>query len=500
MAEMKSLAKDTVIYGGSTILVRMMSYLLTSLFTYTITKADFGLMTSLYAYTALALVVLTFGMETGFFRFANQKDKYNPQTVYSTSLIAVGTVVLLFTGFVFLFLEPITGLLWKNEIPQEYVLYVVLFLALDAFCAIPFAHLRYSKRPIRFALLKVIFVVVYSILCLFFLLLCPYLYKNYSSWVDWFYKPDFKLGYILISNLIATSIQTGFLLPELTGFRYRFDRKLLKKMLSYSLPLLLLGIAGMSNQIMDKLIFPFLYPEGGQAFDELGVYSACFKVALIMMIFTQAFRYAYEPFFFSKSSDKNNKETYIQAMKYFVIFGLLIFIGVMFYLDIIKYFISPDFFGALGVVPIIMMGELFFGIYFNLSVWYKLTDKTYWGAAFSSIGCILIIAINIVFIPIYGYMACAWAAFAGNLVIMLLSYFIGQKQYKINYDLKSVFLYFGLALSLFFIGNFVQIDNLALRLLFRTFLLAIFVAVMIKRDIHLSELPYIGKRFKTTKK
>ncbi len=492
MGEIKSLAKDTAIYGGSTILVKMISWLLTTLFTYTLAPDEFGMMTNLYAYVALFMVVLTFGMETGFFRFANQKDNYNPLTVYSTALTAVGVVVLFVLTFLQLFLPQVRPFLWDDEIPSIYIRLVLIFMSIDAFCAIPYSYLRFQQRPIKFASLRIIYIVVYTVACLFFLLLCPWLDKHHPELISWFYNPDFKLGYVLVSNLIATFTEACCLYAELFGFKYKFDHALLKSMLKYSFPLLILGIAGMSNQVVDKLIFPAVYP-GDAKFYEFGIYSGCFKIAMIIMIYTQAFRYAFEPFIFSRNGKDNNKKSYADASKYFIILGLLVFLAVILYLDVIKYFIAPKYWPGLFVIPVIMMGELFFGVYYNLSLWYKLTDKTYWGAIFSVIGCVIIIAINVLLIPRYSYTACAWASFTGYLVIMLFSYFMGQKAYPIPYDLKSIGLYSGLAITLYIISSVVHIENTFLRFGFNTVLLAIYIAVVLKKDLPLSEIPFLNK-------
>ena len=494
MNEMKSLAKDTAIYGVSSILGKTLNWLLTPLFTYTFAStAEYGVITNLYAYVALAIVILTFGMETGLFRFANKSDEYQPETVFSTSLISVGSVVLFFLLISVIFLQPVAHII-ASTIPSEFVLMMICVLCMDAFSSIPFAYLRYKKKPVRFAALKMLFIILYIIFCCFFLLVCPKIQQWNPSLIDWFYRPDYQVGYVLISNLIATFIQTCCLLPELIGFKYRFNGALLKKMLNYCFPLLILGIAGILNQTADKIIFPFIYPEGGEALAQLGIYGACFKIAVVMVMFTQAFRYAYEPFIFAKNSGADNKKSYAEAMKYFIIFGLFIFLGVIFYLDILKYFIEPSYFEGLYVVPIVMMGELFFGIYFNLSLWYKLTDQTHWGAIFSILGCIVIISINFLFIPTYGYVACAWASFIGNLLIMFISYLVGQKKYPINYDLKTIGLYFGLALILYTISYSIHIEHLGLRLGFNTILLAIYVSILLKRDLPLSNIPFIKKR------
>ncbi|GBU07072.1 polysaccharide biosynthesis protein [Bacteroidales bacterium] len=499
MSGMKSLAKDAAIYGGSSIVGKTLNWLLTALYAYTFhSQGEFGIMTNLYAFAALMIVVLTFGMETGLFRFANKKDgdnknEYDDNLVYSTTLIAVGTVVLIFLVLALIFLKPL-AIVIDPRIPQNYILLIIIVLSIDAFACIPFAYLRHKKRPLKFASLKLLFIALYILLNLFFLLLCPKLLETNPSLVNWFYSPNQEVAYVLIANLIATLIQSCFLIPELTGFKYRFDRKLLNKMLKYSLPLLILGIAGMLNQTADKIIFPRVYPDQDEAFVQLGIYSACFKIAVVMVMFTQAFRYAYEPFIFGKNKDKDDKKAYADAMKYFIIFGLAIFLGVMFYMDIIKYFVAPSYYDGLPVVPIVMMGELFFGIYFNLSLWYKLTDKTHWGAIFSIIGCLLIVAINIIFIPIYGFMACAWASFIGNFLIMTISYFVGQKKFPVAYDLKTIGLYFGLSLALYYAFVCINLDNVFARLALGSCLFLIYVAIALKRDVKLGA--YFSKKSK----
>jgi O-antigen/teichoic acid export membrane protein len=489
-----SLAKDSVLYGGSTILVKSVSWLLTTLFTYNLTQEDFGMMTNLYAYVALIIVILTFGMETGFFRFVNQTEKYKPATVYSTILIVIGSFVVVFL-FVFLyFLPSIRPFIWEAEIPDTYIRLVIIILSMDAFSAIPFAYLRYKKKAKKFGALKILNVLLYTFFCVFFLVLCPLIDRHHPSLISWFYIDNFRLGYVFVANLLATGIQTACLLPELTGFKYKFDGALAKKAVQYCFPLVIMGIAGMGNQVVDKIVFPQVYPANQETtFSELGIYSGCFKIALIMMMFTQAFRYAYEPFIFEKSKDKNARQTYAAVMKYFILLGLLVFLGVMFYLDIIKYFISPQYFGGLGIVPIVLLGELFFAVYLNLSIWYKINDKTYWGTIFSVIACAIIIAINLLFIPKYSYWACAWAALIGNGLIMLLSFFIGQKQYPIKYDFKTIGIYTGLALILYALSCSVPISNQGLRLGFNTILISIYLIVLVKRDLPVKEIPYVNR-------
>ena len=493
MAGTKSLVKDSAIYGSSTVLGKMISWLLTSLFTYTLAESDFGMMTNLYAYVALIIVVLTFGMETGFFRFVNQTGKYATATVYSTTLILVGSLVALFLLVFQLFLPVLRPYMWSAVIPDNYIRLVLIILSLDAVSAIPFAYLRYKKKSRKFGFLKLLNVLLYTLLCVFFLVVCPWIHKHQPHWIAWFWREDFRLGYVFVANLIATGIETACLIPELTGFKYRFDGKLARKMFRYCFPLMLMGLAGMSNQVVDKIVFPAVYPDQATMLDELGIYSACFKIAMIMMMFTQAFRYAYEPFVFEKSKEQNARQSYADVLKYFIILGLLVFLAVIFYLDIIKYMISPNYFGALNIVPVVLMGELFFAVYFNLSFWYKLVDKTYWGTLLSSIAFGVIIAINLLFIPRYGYLACAWAAFAGNALIMVLSYFIGQKYYPVRYDMKTIGIYSGLALALYAVSRLVPIPITGLRLAFNTILIGIYVWVVLKRDLPLKGIPYINR-------
>lgn len=311
--------------------------------------------------------------------------------------------------------------------------------------------------------------------------------------ISWFYRPDYGAGYILVSNVIASFVLLLLLTPEIFRIRWHFDWRLLKEILHYSFPLLILGLAGIMNQNLDKILYPYLLSDPQVAADQLGIYGANVKIAVVMIMFTQAFRYAYEPFIFAKTKGEDKRTTYAMAMKYFVIVDLLIFLGVMFYLDIIRYFIDPRYFVGLRVVPIIMLAELFSGIFFNLSLWYKLTDRTQWGVYFSLIGLVIIVALNVLFVPKFGYIACAWAAFACYFVMMFLSWLVGQKYYPIHYDLKSIGKYLLLALVLYGIAVSVPIENMLLRLGFRTILLFIYLIYLIRHDLPLNQIPYLNK-------
>ena len=391
--------------------------------------------------------------------------------------VSIGSLVFVALGL--LFLEPIAGWLEYGEHPW-YIGMMMIVVAMDAIQSIPFAYLRYKKRPIKFAALNLLFIFLNIALNLFYYVI---LEGN-------------DVGYAFLFNLVCTSVVMVCMIPELRGFTYVLDKELLKRMLRYSLPLVILGVAGILNQVADKIIFPFVYPDEAEATIQLGIYGAASKIAMIMAMFTQAFRFAYEPFVFGKSKEKDSREMYAQAMKFFIIFTLLAFLAVMFYLDILRHVIGRDYWDGLRVVPIVMAAEIFMGIYFNLSFWYKLIDETRWGAYFSLTGCIILILMNIFLVPKYGYIACAWAGFTGYGVAMLLSYFVGQKKYPIQYDLKAIGMYVLLAAVLYVAAEYVSIDNIYLRMAYRTVLLLLFIAYVVKRDLPLNQIPILNKLLK----
>ena len=466
MAGLKSLAKETAIYGMSSIVGRFLNYLLVPVYTSSLSaqSGGYGVVTNIYAWVALILVILTCGMETGFFRFAN-KEGEEPQKVYSTTLLGVGGFSLSFLLLGLLFLQPIAGWLEYADHPW-YVGMMMMVVAMDAIQCIPFAYLRYQKRPLRFAALKLLFIVLNIAL-------------NLIYYVGMEGK---EVGCAFLINLICTSVVMLCLIPELRPCRYGFDRALYRKMLNYSLPLLLLGVAGILNQVADKIIFPFVYPDPSQASVELGIYGAASKIAMVMAMLTQAFRFAYEPFVFGKSRDKDNLQMYAQAMKFFIIFTLLAYLAVLFYLDVLKFIIGRDYWPGLRVVPIVMAAEIFMGIYFNLSFWYKLTDQTKWGAWFSLAGCFVLVLLNLLLIPRYSYMGCAWAGLAGYGTAMLLSYFIGQKKFPIPYNLRAIAGYVLLAALLYLLSVVVEVEHLVLRLAFRSLLLLLFLGWVIYKE------------------
>ncbi len=493
--ELKSLAKETAVYGISSIVGKFLNWLLVPLYTFVLHQSsDYGIVTNLYAWTALLLVVLTYGMETGFLRFAN-KPNASVGKVYTTTLTSVGCTSTIFAVICVVAAQPIATLLgYPNH--SEFIAMLGVVVAMDAVSGIPFAYLRYKSQALRFATLKLVFVVINIALNLFFLIACPKIMAWKPELVSWFYNPNYGVGYVFVANIIATAIQTLCLLPQFFAERFDFDRQMLKQLLRYSLPLLVLGIAGIMNQTIDKIIFPFLIADKTLAASELGIYGACFKIAMVMMMFTQAFRYAYEPFVFAKHKDKNSVGAYADATKFFVIFAWLIFLGIVFYLDIFKLIIRDDYWIGLRVVPIVLGSYIFQGIFFNLSIWYKLTDQTKYGAYFSILGFVITLIINILFVPKFSYMASACASLVCYAVVMTVSYIIGQKKMPIPYDVKSIALYSLVALAMYGSTFLIKFDFAALNYIYKTLLLCGFVALILKRDFPAKSLPVIGKFFK----
>ena len=482
MANLKGLMKDTAIYGLSSIVGRFLNYLLVPLYTYYMPHdtGDYGISTNVYAYVALILVLLTFGMETTLFRFAND-DRCKPDTVFSTAMAVVGTLTAVFLLLIFGFITPISDVLGYTAHP-DYLLMMAVVVGLDALQAIPFSFLRFQKRAIRFASLKMLFIVLNIALNVIYFVL---LGKT-------------SVFYVFFINLLCTAFITLFFVPDLLKIQWHFDGALLKRMLSYSWPILILGIAGILNQVADKILFPLVYPDKEQANVLLGDYGSCVKIAMIMAMITQAFRYAYEPIVFAKSKDADKTEYYASAMKYFLIFTLLAFLCVVGWMPLLQYIIGAKYRAGLGVVPIVMAAEIMMGVYFNLSFWYKLIDKTIYGAWFSLAGCAVLFAVNILLIPKYGYWACAWGGVAGYGTAMVLSYVVGQRKNPIPYPMKDIAVYVLITAFLtalmylheerFHLGLF--------SLAFNTMCIVLFVACIVRRDLPLKSLPVIGKYFK----
>ena len=460
---LKSLAKDTAVYGLSSIVGRFLNWCLVPLYVYLFPTEEYGIVTYLYGVTAVMLVILNYGMETGFFRFANKED--NPEKVYTTSLISVGATSLIFLILLTVFLQPISNGL---KLPGQslFVWLIGATVAVDAFSNLPFAYLRYKNRSWRFASIKLINVALNIGLNLFFLLLCPVIWKYNPGFISWFYAPAggeaFGIGWIFVANILSSYIVLFLLMPQIMGRKWGFSGTLLKKMLSYSWPLLILAIAGMLSQNMGQLLIPYLIPDEEAARSMVGIYGANMKIAIVMVMFTQAFRYAYEPFIFSqaKKSGESSGRMYADAMKYFIIFSWLIFLGVMFYLPFVRYFISPSYWQGLQVVPVMMGAEICFGVFFNLSLWYKLTDRTRWGMYLSIICFAIMLGLNIWLVPLIGspdgYMGSAWAALISYFAVMVFSYVLGRKYYPLPYELRRIGAYTVLAGVFYLFGMVIE--------------------------------------------
>lgn len=446
MKALKKLTGETAIYGMPSIIGRFLNWWLNPYWTYVfLEQADLGRITNIYAYVAFVFVLLTYGMETGFFRFASRE---NENKVFSTSIISITSTAILFLLF-------IIG--WKDNIANamelsgysNFILIMAITVVFDVISTIPFAKLRLEHKPMRFAFVKFVNIGINIGFNLFFLSLLPWLAKQFpSSWIASVYRPAFGIGYVFLSNLIA-SVITFFLLIPQVKLTWDFDFGLLKRMLNYAFPILIVGLTGMINQNIDKILIPKLLPEEMMPMKQLGIYAASFKMAVILNMFIQAFRYAFEPFFFSQNDQKETKEMYVVVMKYFTILGLIIFLGLSTFIDIFKHIVAEQYREGIGIVPIVLMANLFMGIYFTLSLWYKLTDKTRFGAYMGILGSVVTIIINIALIPVLGYYASAIAILSCFVVMTVTSYFLGNKYYPLKYDLKNFFTYLIISLVLF---------------------------------------------------
>ncbi len=480
----KKLANDTIIYGMSSIVGRFLNWWLMPLYVVLFAPDVYGIITNLYSYVAFFMVFLTYGMETGFFRFAAKSP--HPDKVYSTSIISLFTTSALFVGIILVFKEKIATLINYQNHP-EYILWLAIILAIDALTAIPFAQLRLKNRPLKFAFIKLINIAANISFNLFFLLVCPKFADNPNSIIHLIYSPNIGVGYVFISNLLASLITLLLLLPEIFKISFKFDKELLKKMLVYSFPILIVGLAGIINQNIDKILIPFLIPENLHPMKQLGIYGAGVKIAVLMNMFIQAFRYAFEPFFFSHSEGKDDKNMHANIMKYFVIFGLFIFLGMVFYIDILRLLNwKPEYYEGFSIVPAILLANLFFGIYFALSMWYKLTDMTRFGAYIAVGGAIVTVTLNFILIPVFGYKGSAFAVLVCFFGMMLVSYFLGQKYYPIPYNLKRIGAYFLVAAILFTFSFYTKNLTPSIKYSVNTFFILIFLSVVFlleKREV-----------------
>jgi len=481
---LKQLAGQTLIYGTGTIVPRLLNFLLlTPFYTRIFEKGEYGVITELYAYVAFLMVLLTYGMETAYFRYASSED--SPRRVYSTSLFSLLLTTSFFLVVVLFFAQPLANLIGYSA-HKEYIIYFTFIVGIDAFTAIPFARLRQQNQAKRFSMIKIINVVVNIFLNFFFLLICPRVLMNDPhSVIRFIYSPEIGVGYAFISNLIASGVTLLLLFPEIFKIKIIFDLSILKRLLEYAFPLLIVGLAGMVNEVADKIMLKYLVkiPPGTidpnhYAMSQVGIYGANYKLAALMTLFVQMFRYAAEPFFFAQYKKDNPQQVYADVMKYFVICCLVIFLGVMLYIDVVKYYIGSEYWSGLKIAPVVLLANMFLGMFYNLSVWYKLTNKTRFGAYIAVMGAIITIVLNVLLVPVLGYVGAAWATFICYFVMMVICFLLGMKYYPIGYDIKSIIGYMVFAMILFFGSTLIKIDHKIYHLAFNTvFLLAFVITV-----------------------
>ena len=469
----KKLVSQTAVYGLSSIVGRFLNYLLTPLYTYSFIPQEYGVVVELYTYTSFLAVILTYGMETAFFRFSESHK--GDKKVFSTATISI-----LISTFIFLLI----GIFSQHNIADflgysqntNYIIWFILIIAIDALTAIPFAKLRQQNKALKFALIRLINIGVNIFLNVFFIVWAPKYFSTY-----WFYNSTIGVGYIFIANLMASFVTLVLLLPEFTFLKNGFSSSLWRQMMKYAFPLLIAGLAGMINETMDRVLLKFLLPSNSNIMEQMGIYGACYKISIIMTIFIQTYRYAAEPFFFNEHKKSDAKNTYAQTMKYFFIVCMFIFLLTTFYLDIVKLFIGESYRQGLNIVPILLLANLALGVFFNLSVWYKLSGQTKYGAYLTILGAAITIAANLILIPILGYTGAAWATLICYFGMTIASYFIGQKYYTIPYDLKKMGIYFGLGLLLYFI-DFYFVSNTIYGHFVKFILLVFYLFLVLKTE------------------
>lgn len=478
MNPLKQLFGQTAVYGLGTVVPRLLNYvILTPFFTRIFGLGEYGVVTELYAYVVFLMVILTYGMETGFFRYAEQ-EKYKTD-VFSTTLISLFLTSSLFIATIWIFAQPIAETLgYPNN--REYIIEIGLIVGIDAFAAIPFARLRQKNEALRFATIKIAGVLLNILLNFIFLLVIPRfeLHLKYH-FIARIYSPDIGVGYVFISNMMASIFTLILLLNEIFKIKIVFNKKLWTEMIIYSLPLLVAGLAGTVNETLDRILLKHLISIENRPLEQLGIYGANYKIAVLMQLFIQMFRFAAEPFYFSKVKEKRLSELFADVMKYFVIACMLIFLIVTLYLDVFKYFIGKEFHTGLHIVPIILYAIFLLGVFFNLSIWYKLTNKTKYGAMITVLGACITFTINWLFIPKYGYIASAWAHFCCYLSMVCISYFLGRKYYKIPYKIKRIAVYAVIPVVIYIIAQWIDINEMDLKLLMKTGLLLVYMFIII---------------------
>ncbi|HXB11493.1 MAG TPA: oligosaccharide flippase family protein [Bacteroidia bacterium] len=479
MKPLKDLAGQTVVYGLPSIVGRLLNYLLVPLYTYTFSPADYGVQTSLYAYVSFLNIVLTYGMETSLFNFSRMAE--DKRKVFSTILTSVSITSVLFLLLAYSFRSSIAQ--WV-EVPEhpEYIIWIAGILAADALAAIAFAKLREMNKARRFAVIKSVNIALNIILNVFFIALCPKIMEHPDSpfygIILAVYSPSIGIGYIFISNLAASLLTLLILLPEMLKAGIHFDIELWKKIMPYAMPLLVAGFAGMINETLDRILLTKMLP-GEIGRQQTGIYGACYKISIILTMFIQAYRYAAEPFFFSNAKDPDFKKNYALITKYFIIVCLLIFMGTALNLSWIQYFVGKNYRSGLKVVPILLLANLCLGVFYNLSIWYKLVHKTIYGSYLTIIGAIITIGLNILWIPTIGYMGSAWATLICYAVCMILCYLWSLKHFPVEFELLRIFGYFALSLTLYFLSTYINFSSKLIELIVNNALILVFIGVVL---------------------
>lgn len=451
MSGIKKLAGQTIWYGASTIAARFINYLLLPYLTYKLSKSIYGEFSLVYSFIPFMNVVFTYGMETAYFRFSNTKDK---EKVYNTTSISLIISSLSLGALLILMRQPIANILSVGS-HSEYIIVAAGIIALDALCSIPFARLRQESRPVKFALTKIGGILINIAATYFFISSIPHFLTTHPNhWLHDFYDPNWSVGYLLVANLVQNLFVLLLLSKEFLGFKWQFDAKLWKELMVYGMPLILAGFAGMINETFDRIMLQWWAPvssvEAAKA--EVGIYAACYKLAMLISLAVQAFKMGAEPYFFKQSVEKDAPKQYARIMKFFVITLCFMFLLVALYLDVWKQFIrNKEMWVGLQVVPILLLANMFLGIYYNLSVWYKLGHKTMAGAWITLAGAGITILINYTLIPYFSYMACAWATFACYGTMMVMSFVWGQKEYPIPYVWKKLVAYIGIVTCFYLI-------------------------------------------------
>ena len=475
MNPLKKLASQTAVYGLSQIVGRFVNYLLVPLHTALFDTAEFGINTLMYSYVTFFNVLLTYGMETAFFRYSQKHE--NRAEVYSTALKSIISTSLFFGVLIGLFSAPIAQLINIPEHP-EYVTYFACIMALDAISAIPFAYLRQQNKPLKFALVKTLNIFTNILLNLYFLVLCPYVYKTQFGLTLPFYDGTLHIGYVFIANLFASIITIPFLSKEIIAIKNAsFNKELWREMLVYGLPLMVVGFAGMINETLDRIIISYVYTNVEEGLQATGIYGANYKLSILMSLFIQAFRYAAEPFFFNHAKTEDKRDIYAKVMNYFTLVCLVLFLIVTLYIDVFKHFINDRYWEGLHVVPVLLLANMFLGIYYNLSIWYKLSDHTNKGAVISLIGAAITLIANFVLVPLLGYTGSAWATLICYLSMVIICYLLGMKYYPIPYQVKRISTYIAAVLVIYFSINLIPSDGLMIKHLISALAITSFGAV-----------------------